>query len=127
MDNTIQLNRLKMGLSKQVKLDDFIKEITIQSTVSQDDWDFYIDEVDHIFDNIISVLSASNPQLTPSDIKVITLICLRMDISDCCNLLNMSKETMYHRRGIIKKRIGINNKVDLEEWIWGLIVGENVE
>jgi len=127
MDNTLQLNRLKMGLSKQIKLDDFIKEITIQSTVSQDDWDFYIDEVDHIFDNIISVLSASNPQLTPSDIKVITLICLRMDISDCCNLLNMSKETMYHRRGIIKKRIGINNKVDLEEWIWGLIVGENVE
>ena len=127
MENTLQLNRLKMGLSKQVKLDDFIKEISVQSTVSQADWNFYTQEVNHIFDNKISGLSASYPQLTISDIKVITLICLRMDISDCCNLLNMSKDTMYHRRGIIKKRIGLDNKVDLEKWVWELIEDENVE
>jgi len=127
MENTLQLNRLKMGLSRQVKLDDFIKEISVQSTVSQEDWNFYTQEVNHIFDNKISGLSASYPQLTISDIKVITLICLRMDISDCCNLLNMSKDTMYHRRGIIKKRIGLDNKVDLEKWVWELIEDENVE
>ena len=127
MENTLQLNRLKMGLSKQVKLDDFIKEISVQSTVSQADWNFYTQEVNHIFDNKISGLSASHTQLTVSDIKVITLICLRMDISDCCNLLNMSKDTMYHRRGIIKKRLGLDSKVDLEKWVWKLIEGENVE
>jgi len=127
MENTLQLNRLKMGLSKQVKLDDFIKEISVQSTVSQADWNFYTQEVNHIFDNKISGLSASHTQLTVSDIKVITLICLRMDISDCCNLLNMSKDTMYHRRGIIKKRLGLDSKVDLEKWVWELIEGENVE
>ena len=127
IENTLQLNRLKMGLSKQVKLDDFIKEISVQSTVSQADWNFYTQEVNHIFDNKISGLSASHTQLTVSDIKVITLICLRMDISDCCNLLNMSKDTMYHRRGIIKKRLGLDSKVDLEKWVWKLIEGENVE
>jgi len=127
MENTLQLNRLKMGLSKQVKLDDFIKEISVQSTVSQADWNFYTQEVNHIFDNKISGLSASHPQLTVSDIKVITLICLRMDISDCCNLLNMSKDTMYHRRAIIKKRLALDNQVDLEKWVWELIEGENVE
>ena len=127
MQNTLQFNRLKMGLSKQVKLDDFIKEITIQSIVSKEDWDFYTQEVNQIFDKKISGLSESNPQLTPSDIKVITLICLRMDISDCCNLLNLSKETMYHRRGIIKKRIGLNSKVDLEKWILELMEGEVTE
>ena len=127
MENTLQLNRLKMGLSRQVKLDDFIKELSVQSTVSQEDWNFYIQEVDHIFDKKISGLSVSYPQLTSSDIKVITLICLRMDISDCCNLLNMSKDTMYHRRGIIKKRLGLDNKVDLEKWVWEFIEGENVE
>ena len=127
MENTLQLNRLKMGLSKQVKLDDFIKEISVQSTVSQADWNFYTQEVNHIFDNKISGLSASHTQLTVSDIKVITLICLRMDISDCCNLLNMSKDTMYHRRAIIKKRLALDNQVDLEKWVWELIEGENVE
>ena len=127
MENTLQLNRLKMGLSKQVKLDDFIKEISVQSTVSQADWNFYTQEVNHIFDNKISGLSASHTQLTVSDIKVITLICLRMDISDCCNLLNMSKDTMYHRRGIIKKRLGLDNKVDLEKWVWELIMLINTD
>ena len=127
MENTLQLNRLKLGLSKQVKLDDFIKEISVQSTVSQEDWNFYTQEVNHIFDNKISGLSASHPQLTVSDIKVITLICLRMDISDCCNLLNMSKDTMYHRRGIIKKRLGLDNKVDLEKWVWELIILINTD
>jgi len=127
MENTLQLNRLKLGLSKQVKLDDFIKEISVQSTVSQEDWNFYTQEVNHIFDNKISGLSASHPQLTVSDIKVITLICLRMDISDCCNLLNMSKDTMYHRRGIIKKRLGLDNKVDLEKWVWELIMLINTD
>ena len=127
MENTLQFNRLKMGLSRQVKLDDFIKEISIQSIVSQKDWEFYIQEVDHIFDKKISSLSASNSQLTQSDIRVIVLICLRMDISDCCNLLNLSKETMYHRRAIIKKRIGLNVKVDLEKWVWELMEGEITE
>jgi len=127
MENTLQFNRLKMGLSRQVKLDDFIKEISIQSIVSQKDWEFYIQEVDHIFDKKISSLSSANSQLTQSDIRVIVLICLRMDISDCCNLLNLSKETMYHRRAIIKKRIGLNVKVDLEKWVWELMEGEITE
>jgi len=127
MENTLQFNRLKMGLSRQVKLDDFIKEISIQSIVSQKDWEFYIQEVDHIFDKKISSLSSANSQLTQSDIRVIVLICLRMDISDCCNLLNLSKETMYHRRAIIKKRIGLNVKVDLEKWVWELMEGEIME
>ena len=115
--NTLQLNRLKMGLSQHEKMEDFMKEISTQSILSDTDWQYYITEVNQIFDKKISILSEINTQLTQPDVIVITLICLRLDISDCCSLLNMTKNAMYHRRKIIKERIGINKSVDLEEWI----------
>jgi len=34
---------------------------------------------------------------------------------------------MYHRRGIIKKRLGLDNKVDLEKWVWELIILINTD
>ena len=117
MENTLHVNRLKMGLSQHGKLDDFIKEISTQSIISESDWEFYIHEANQIFDQKLSLLSASHPQLTQPDIKVITLIFLKMDIADSCSLLNMTKPTMYHRRSLIKERLGIPKDTDLEDWV----------
>jgi len=117
MENTLHVNRLKMGLSQHGKLDDFIKEISTQSIISESDWEFYIHEANHIFDQKLALLSASHPQLTQPDIKVITLIFLKMDIADSCSLLNMTKPTMYHRRSLIKERLGLPKDTDLEDWV----------
>ena len=106
-----------MGLSQHGKLDDFIKEISTQSIISESDWEFYIHEANQIFDQKLALLSASHPQLTQPDIKVITLIFLKMDIADSCSLLNMTKPTMYHRRSLIKERLGIPKDTDLEDWV----------
>ena len=123
IENTLQLNRLTMGLMKHEKLDDFIKELSTQSILSETDWQYYIDEVNHIFDGKISYLSSVNTQLTRADMIVITLISLQLDISDCCSLLNMKKNAMYHRRKIIKDRIGLQQDIDLEDWLSTYLVG----
>lgn len=117
IENTLHLNQLKMGLSQPERLNDFIKEISAQSILPDTDWQYYIDEVNQIFDKKISNLTETNALLTQPDIIVITLICLGLDISDSCNLLNMNKNAMYHRRKIIKERIGIPKNTDLEQWI----------
>jgi len=113
---------LQMGLLQNEKLDDFKKKISEQAILSEKDWEYYMLETNHIFDSKISNLSGVNPQLTQSDLIVITLICLRVDISDCCSLLNMKKNAMYHRRKIIKDRIGISKDIDLEDWITDYLV-----
>ena len=122
IENTLHFNRLQMGLLQNEKLDDFKKKISEQAIFSETDWKYYMHETNHIFDSKISNLSGMNPQLTQSDIIVITLICLQVDISDCCSLLNMKKNAMYHRRKIIKDRIGISKDIDLEDWIKDYLV-----
>lgn len=121
IENTLHFNRLHTGLLQHEKVDDFIKKISKEVIFSETDWKYYILETNHIFDSKISNLSGENTQLTQSDIIVITLICLKLDISDCCSLLNMTKNAMYHRRKIIKDRIGISKDIDLEEWITGYL------
>lgn len=116
VDNTLRFNRLKKGLSDQKK-EAFLEEIAKQLIFSDREWQYYIDEINNIFEKKITNLPDNNNELTRSDFIVITHICLRLDISDSCNLLNMSKDTMYHRRSIIKDRIGLNREVDLEEWV----------
>jgi len=116
VDNTLRFNRLKRGLSDQKK-EAFLEEIAKQLIFSDREWQYYIDEINHIFEKKITTLPDNINELTRSDLIVITHICLRLDISDSCTLLNMSKDTMYHRRSIIKDRIGLKHEVDLEEWI----------
>jgi tetratricopeptide (TPR) repeat protein len=117
IDNTLRLNRLNMGISASERMEAFLTELSTQSIITDKEWQDYIKEVNQIFDNKIKNLEDVNYLLTSNDIKVITLICLKVDISDCCSLLNMNKNTMYHRRKIIKERIGINKDMDLESWL----------
>jgi hypothetical protein len=116
-ENTLRLKQLNVGLSQQEKQEAFMEEITKQSILSEKEWQYYIDEVNSIFDNKIVLYSKVNPLLTKSDLLVIALICIGMDIADSCNLLNMTKNAMYHRRKIIRERIGLDKEVDLSEWI----------
>jgi hypothetical protein len=117
IENTLRFNRLKMGLKQQEKFDAFMTEITKQSIVSEEDWHYYVDEANHIFENKITKLSTTYSNLTFADLKVIVLICLGMDISDSASLLETNKNTLYHRRKIIKERIGIETEIELDGWI----------
>jgi hypothetical protein len=116
-ENTLRLKQLKVGLSHQEKQEAFMEAITKQSILSEKEWQYYIDEVNSIFDNKIVLYSKANPLLTKSDLLVIALICIGLDIADSCSLLNMTKNAMYHRRKIIRERIGLSKEVDLSEWI----------
>src|ERR1035437_1649915 len=80
LQTPLQMNRLNMGIAQHEKLGEYLKEISSQSILLPSDWPYYIHEVDHIFDQRISELSALKPQLTLPDIIVITLLCLRLDI-----------------------------------------------
>lgn len=112
---TIRFNKLQQSFYEPQKQTDFIELITNQIILTKTEWENYIKEANSIFDNKIDYLSKTYKELTETDLIVIVLIALGLDISDSCVLLNMSKETMYKRRKRIKARLNI--EVDLEEWI----------
>lgn len=112
---SVRFNKLQQGSYEPQKQAEFIEKITNNMIFTKDEWQDYIDEANNLFNNRVSDLKNKHRDLTPSDLIVIVLIGMKIDISDSCTLLNSSKETMYIRRKRIKKRLGIDD--DLEEWI----------
>jgi len=112
---SVRFNKLQQGSYEPQKQAEFIERITNQVILTKDEWQDYIDEANSLFNNRITDLKDKHRDLTPSDLIVVVLIGMGIDISDSCILLNSSKETMYMRRKRIKKRLGIDD--DLEEWV----------
>ena len=117
IDNTLKFKKLKKTILQSEKQSEFIETITQQSIISEKEWKYYIEEVDKLFDNKIQQLQMNHSELTPADLIVISLICLKVSINNACILLDMSKNTMYTRRKTTKKRLNIIGDNDLEEWI----------
>lgn len=117
VENTLAFNKLNINLITQGKKEQFLEEITKQSTLSQKDWSDFITEVDNLFESRISKLKKEFTELTETDCVVIALICLKINIPNSCLLLNMNKNTLYNRRKTIKERIDLNADTDLEKWI----------
>ena len=117
IENTLRLNQLKVGLLQQEKHAAFMEEMMKQAIISENEWQYYIDEVNQLYDGKIVKLSENHKTLTTADLIVITLICLHKDITDCCSLLDMSINTMYVRRKRIKKRLELDADIDLDKWI----------
>ncbi len=117
VENTLAFNKLNINLMTQGKKEQFLEEITKQSTLSQKDWSDFIREVDNLFESRISKLKQEYTNLTDTDCIVIALVCLKINIPDSCLLLDMSKNTLYNRRKTIKLRLNLDADTDLDKWI----------
>ena len=117
IDMTINFNRVRQGQFDPVKQINYFDIIANEIILSEKEWQYYIDETNSLFNNKLIEIRNSHTELTPPDMIVISMICLGVDISDTCQVLNMTKNTMYSRRKKIKKRLNIDVEDDLEEWI----------
>lgn len=117
IDNTLHFNKLNRGYLQKEKMETFMQEIALQSIIAEKEWPVYVDEVDSLFENRITDLKWEYAELTMNDLIVIALIGLKVNIVDACSLLDMTKNTMYNRRRIVKERLKINDKINLEQWI----------
>lgn len=117
IDNTLKFNKFKRGYQQKEKVEAFIQDVARQSIIAEKEWAGYVDEVDELFENGITKMKSEYKELTIADLIVIALISLQVSITDACNLLDMTKNTMYTRRGTIKKRLKLNEDINLEKWI----------
>jgi len=117
IDNTLKFNKYKRGYQQKEKIEAFIQDVAQQSIIAEKEWAGYVDEVDELFENGITKMKGEYQELTIADLIVIALISLQVNITDACNLLDMTKNTMYTRRGTIKRRLKLNEDINLEKWI----------
>ena len=116
------LNKLKVGLLQQDKHAEFMAEITSQAVISEKECQYYIDEVNLIYAGKISSLEEKFMTLTASDKIVIALIVLKIDISDCCCLLNLDQPALYARRKRVKTRLNIRKEEHLDGWVLNYVM-----
>lgn len=87
-----------------------------QLTLSKESIDELIASVDSALDGAISRLRKEYPQLTESDMQFAILCIIGASDSDMGILLNVQKQTIYHRRQIVRKHV--NPAIDdIDAWL----------
>lgn len=87
-----------------------------QLVMNKESLDELIASVDSALDGAISRLRCDYPQLTESDMQFAILSIIGASDNDMSILLNVQKQTIYHRRQIVRKHIdsGID---DIDAWL----------
>ena len=87
-----------------------------QLTLSKESIDELIDSVDRALDGAISRLRKDYPALTESDMQFAILTIIGASDPDMGILLNVQKQTIYHRRQIVRKHVNPDID-DIDAWL----------
>ncbi len=118
---TRQLHLQQMKTGKQEKTEElpiwaqeFIKsQLLINEEISQT----LYQEFNTLYYNMLNELHADYPRLTHKDLLMCILITLQLPISDVCMLFGVPKQTVWNRRNLIKERIGLSHKDNVQAWL----------
>ena len=112
-------------LSKKASIDDKpdFKRINLQinqSLRSHKDWDVFKLYFEDVNRNFYKKLVEINPELTTNDHRLCALIKLNMNSKEMASVLNVAPNSIKSSRYRLKKKLGLDAEVDLEEFIRGL-------
>lgn len=96
-----------------------------QLTLSKESIDELIISVDRALDGAISRLRKDYPQLTESDMQFAILSIIGASDPDMGILLNVQKQTIYHRRQIVRKHVDASIE-DIDSWLRSYVLQGNV-
>ena len=93
-----------------------------QLTLSKESLDELIASVDTALDGAISRLRKDYPALTESDMQFAILTIIGASDPDMGILLNVQKQTIYHRRQIVRKHVNPDID-DIDSWLRAYVLG----
>ena len=97
-----------------------------QLTLSKESIDELIGSMDTALDGAISRLRKEYPDLTESDMQFAILSIIGASDSDMGILLNVQKQTIYHRRQIVRKHVDPAIE-DIDAWLRAYILNPKFE
>lgn len=107
-----------MKRHKEDKVPVWVQEFVETNLIMTDEqWASFQDEFNANYGQFLKRLKQEHPALTASDLQVIALTVLGVDISDICRLLNLTKRTVWGRRLRIKDHLGLTTENQLDEWL----------
>ena len=92
-----------------------------QLTMNKESLDELIASIDKALDGAISRLRTEYPELTESDMQFAILSIIGASDNDMSIVLNVQKQTIYHRRQIVRKHIDPSIE-DIDEWLRQFVI-----
>lgn len=87
-----------------------------QLTMNKESLDALIASIDKALDGAVSRLRAEHPDLTESDMQFAILSIIGASDNDMSIVLNVQKQTIYHRRQIVRKHVNPEIE-DIDGWL----------
>ena len=95
-----------------------------QLTMSKESLDELIQSIDKALDGAISRLRKEYPELTESDMQFAILSIIGASDTDMSIVLNVQKQTIYHRRQIVRKHVDPAIE-DIDAWLRSYVLSTN--
>lgn len=113
-----RLEKLKStkGSERKMLLDDFEQEIHNKIKFDQDTKYFY-ERLDKLSDSFYSVLHNDYPNLTKTEIRLCSLIRLKIDSHAISNLQNITISSLNTSRYRLRKKLNLSEEDSLDEFI----------
>lgn len=110
------INIKKSGINNLTELEDLLSTFS----ESEKDWTEFQKSFEKIHQNFIKILLDKFPELSPSEIRVCSLIKLNLDSREISRMLNISPESYKTIRYRIRKKFKLENEVNLNKFIMDL-------
>ncbi|MDE3182230.1 MAG: hypothetical protein KGM16_02315 [Bacteroidota bacterium] len=111
-----QLHNKAMTLEDQ----QLISELTQQTILTEDDWDNFKSLFEQIFPLFFLRLKNNAADITAAEQRLAALIRLQLNTRQMASILGISIGSVNKTRQRLRKRIGLSNEDNLEEYIAGI-------
>lgn len=113
------IQQLEMSLSEEHHETASRKEAQLRSLkiLTTDDWRTFRALFEQRFPRFFVHLSERFPKLSPAETRLILLIKLGFDTVEMSNVLGISATSVYTSRSRLRKRLGLTDEDDLEQFI----------
>jgi len=104
------------GKERKILFDDFEQEINNKIKFDHDTEDFY-ERLDKLSDSFYSVLHTNYPSLTKTEIRLCSLIRLKIDNHAIANLQNIALSSLNTSRYRLRKKLNLSENDNLDKFI----------
>lgn len=86
----------------------------------QSEWDDYFTHFEEVNRGFVIKLKEKYPHLTSKDIRYLCYVYMNLDIKEIASLFNITSEACRKRKERIKNKMGLENEVNLYDYILGI-------
>lgn len=113
------LAEIRESVAQTTEGDEIVRRIN-EHVRSDKDWQQFEEQMNAMQGDFLNTLSRKHPELTITERKVAALMRLNLSSKAVANLLCLSVRTVENHRLSIRKKLGLNNDVNLTTFLGGL-------